>query len=142
MDKYLILKIICGLISCLIFFLLISYFISKPKPAQPPRLSDDKKYELFDGMCLDKNNKTPNNYTKFNETFDDCNKTCEDNDNCQGFSYLPANSIDNNSSLCTIYSSNLIAMNLQDYKYNFWNNTQEPITQGDDTIYYTCYNKI
>ncbi len=105
--------------------------------------SNNNTYEEFNGRCLTKSGLTPDNYQKINTSFLDCNINCNNNTNCQAYSYVLANSINNNQSLCTIYSNySSDSLNLPGFNYNSGQDKSSAITMGDNEKFYTCYHRL
>jgi hypothetical protein len=131
----------------------ISYLIfSYKSPSSPvqttptiaPKIYNQNNniYEEFKGRCWTASGSTPDNYQETDISLSDCKTNCNNNQRCQAYSYVPANSIENNLSLCTIYSnSNTDSLNLPNFGYNKGQD-QKPITRGDNELYYTCYNRL
>ncbi len=148
MDYNLILKISAALLLSLFVYILIhtitiSTVAPTPTTTTTAILTPDRKYEQFNGRCLTASGSTPDNYTKINETLSNCNKLCETNENCQAYSYIPANSFNNNLSLCTIYSDTTTnILDLPGYAYFVGQDPGRPITKGNGETHYTCYHRI
>ncbi len=122
--------------------------IPTPTPTPSPTTTTTMapiRYETFKGNCATASGGVPDFYNLSNLTIDFCKSTCDNNEYCQGYSYMPESVVPddyNNVSLCNIYSNTNVNMGLPYFNYIKGSDPGSPITKGNTEEYTTCYHKL